>query len=388
MSTPNFERDGWRPDEDRDRKPFGLARLAAKTPWALFAVLGAIAFLTASAGLALPQASGHAYQRLVKPAGFTDTLLYREITARVQAGEDYYRAATSSQRAHHYPLRPAVAVREPTEAWLLALLGSDLGRRAALFLLVIFTIETVRRALSAIGVGVSGRLYGMLAIGQSFIYAALPDGPYGHEVWAGLLLTSAIAVWRPGRYGMSIALAFTACLFREIAAPALLAMIFCAAADRRWREVWAWTAAAAAFGLLAAGHLWLVSRQILPTDLSSPGWTAVGGWPFILATARENALLTLLPAPVISVATSIALLGLARAQGPWARRLAVVTFAFVGLFWFVGRPDNAYWGNLYCPLLALGLIWAPRALRDLSRAGGFRIRDQDPQPAGVSGAPP
>ena len=369
MSTPDLERDGRRLEEGRHRGRSAISRVVATTPWALFAVLGAIAFLTASAGLRLPQASGHAYQRLVTPAGFTDTLLYKEITARVQTGEDYYRAATSSQRAHHYPLRPAVAVREPTEAWLLAVLGSDLGRRAALFLLVIFTTETVRRALSTIGMGLPGRLYGVLAVGQSLVYAALPDGPYVHEVWAGLLLTSSVAVWRPGRYGMSVALAFTACLFREIAAPALLAMIFCAAADRRWREVWAWGAAAAAFGLLAAAHLWLVSHQILATDLASPGWTAVGGWPFILANARENLLLALLPAPAASVATSLALLGLASARGPWARRLAAVTFAFVALFWFVGRPDNAYWGNLYGPLLALGLIWAPRALRDLSRPG-------------------
>jgi hypothetical protein len=164
----------------------------------------------------------------------------------------------------------------------------------------------------------------------------------------------------------SIALAFAACLFRELAAPVLLAMAACALIERRSREGLAWCGATAAFGALVSIHLWFASRQSLPTDLASQGWTEIGGWRFILTTARRNVALFPLPTAILSVAVALALLGHARAANPWARRIAAVTLAFVGLFWFVGRPQNVYWGTLYAPLIPLGLLNAPRLLRDLA----------------------
>lgn len=333
-------------------------RWFAKAPWPLLAVVAVIVFLAESAG---PPAPGAA----PKAGGYSDIALYRDVAARVQAGEDYYVAAAALQRAHHYPLKPAVTVREPTEAWVLAALRNDLLRRAAIFALAAFAIIATHRALASNGLGASGRIFGVLLVAPCLVAVAVPVSPYLHEVWAGLLLAGALAVWRPGRFGPSVALALAACLFREIAAPALLVMAACAAADRRWREVRAWCAATAVFSLLAAAHLWLVSRQILPSDPASPGWVEVGGWRFVLTTARLNGPLILFPPVVASVVVSLALLGFARAEGQWGRRLAAITFTFMGLFWFVGRPDNLYWGALYSPLLLLGLLWVPRALRSL-----------------------
>jgi hypothetical protein len=37
----------------------------------------------------------------------------------------------------------------------------------------------------------------------------------------------------------------------------------------------------------------------------------------------------------------------------------------------VGRPDNEYWGELWAPLLPLGLALAPAALGDLAKQAGW-----------------
>lgn len=337
-------------------------RLAARPllafPWPALAIAALIATLTASAG-DVPAGSGP------HPHRYTDRTLYRAITARVQAGQDYYVAAAAEQRAHAYPTKPAVALREPIEAWLLAALQVDWARWAVLLALAAFVTLALQRALEGQGLSLPWRTAGVALAATGLANAGTPQAPYLHEVWAALLICGSLALWRPGRYAASIALALGACLFREIAAPVLLAMCVCAGFERRWREVFAWCAAAAVFGVLALIHLWLASRQAQPGDLSSPGWAVVGGWRFIVATGRRNLALALLPAWAVSVAMALALIGLARVEGAWWRRVAAVTMAFVVLFWFVGRPDNYYWGILYAPLAPLGLMWLPKLAREL-----------------------
>ncbi|MGB3166656.1 MAG: hypothetical protein WBA68_07780, partial [Alteraurantiacibacter sp.] len=53
----------------------------------------------------------------------TDLLLYRAIAERIAAGENYYAVAVDEQRARNFPVRPGLAVRLPTLAWLAAALG-------------------------------------------------------------------------------------------------------------------------------------------------------------------------------------------------------------------------------------------------------------------------
>lgn len=334
-------------------------RYFARVPWPLLAVLTAIVVLTASVGLTPPAPTRD------RPGVYHDRDLYQAVTARVQAGENYYTAAAAEQRAHGYPTKPAVTFREPTEAWLLAALRFDFARGAVLFALAVFTALAIHRALEHAGVATLGRVAGLTLAATGIAICGVRAAPYLHEIWAGLLISSSLAVWRPGRYGWSVCLAFAACLFREIATPVLLVMAGCAVVERRWREAAAWCAATAVFGGVALAHLWFASRQALPTDITSAAWAAIGGWRFIVATARQNILLAWMPAAAVSVIVALALLGMAHAEGFWGRRLAAVTFSFAAVFWFVGRPDNYYWGGLYAPLLPLGLLYAPRALRAL-----------------------
>src|SRR5204862_73986 len=59
------------------------------------------------------------------PGHYTDMRLYRDIVTEMQAGKGYYQAATDTQRAHHYPTRPFVTVREPALYVLAATQGWD-----------------------------------------------------------------------------------------------------------------------------------------------------------------------------------------------------------------------------------------------------------------------
>ena len=52
-----------------------------------------------------------------------DLALYAAIADRVKKGEDYYRAAMTEQRARFFPVRPGLAVRLPTFAFLSAFAG-------------------------------------------------------------------------------------------------------------------------------------------------------------------------------------------------------------------------------------------------------------------------
>ena len=64
------------------------------------------------------------------------------------------------------------------------------------------------------------------------------------------------------------------------------------------------------------------------------------------------------------------LFGFACANGAWGRRIATVIFAFAGMFWFAGRPENAYWGFLYTPLMPLG--WSSRFAPPLKASAKLR----------------
>src|SRR6187402_729926 len=94
----------------RDPAIITRTRLTALSPAPALAVLLAVLLLI-GVGLALPPSGG-----LGGGPGGGDAALYRQISARVAAGEDYYHAAAVEHRASDYPLKPFTAVRLPTLA--------------------------------------------------------------------------------------------------------------------------------------------------------------------------------------------------------------------------------------------------------------------------------
>ena len=81
-----------------------------------------------------------------------------------------------------------------------------------------------------------------------------------------------------------------------------------------------------------------------------------------------NAFLFSLPAWVSAIYLPLALLGLIGWRGRAATRITVTASAYLAAFAIVGLPFNDYWGLLCAPLLPFGLVWAPAAIQDLSRA--------------------
>jgi hypothetical protein len=303
-----------------------------------------------------------------RSAPFVDADLYKNVVTRVSSGQDYYSAAAAENRAHRYPTTPAPVFREPWLAWLLAALRFDVLRDAVL-LSVSFVVEglffreLIRSGLGPVGVVAA---FALFATGVSI--TAQYGAPYLHEVWAAFLIALSLMVYRADRWVIAVGLGFTACLFRELAAPYLLVMAAFALHERRWREFAAWVGATIIFGIVFAAHLALASGLHRPGDLSSPGWLGLGGIPFMVASSRWNVLLQYLPDPPVALAICLSIIGLAGWRDPRASRAALVVGGYMAAFNVVGRPDTSYWGQLCTPLLAMGLVLSPVAARDLVRS--------------------
>ena len=302
----------------------------------------------------------------VVAAGDSDIDLYRAVAARVGRGEDYYAVAAAEHRARGYPMAPAAVVREPTQALLLAAVPQPVAW-TLLLALAGGALFALWRALDVAGVSARGRLWGLVPLAGGVATAGVPTAIYMHEMWAALLIALSLALRRPDHWIVPVMLGLAACLFRELAAPYLMAMATCALAERRWREAAGWAAGLAVFAALFAIHLALVAAQQRTGDVASPGWLGLGGWPFVVATARWDAYLASPPAWLVAAAVCLSLVGFAGRRGPLAARAGLILAGYLAAFVVVGRRDNIYWGLLYAPILPLGIVFAPAALRDLAR---------------------
>ncbi|MGZ3313713.1 MAG: hypothetical protein ACXU8Q_06070, partial [Caulobacteraceae bacterium] len=101
-------------------------------------------------------------------------------------------------------------------------------------------------------------------------------------------------------------------------------------------------------------HAMIVLRHTLPTD---PGmaWVRLGGWRFLLAANRWNAIVALTPW-LAALLPPAALAGALAWAWPIGRRLGFILLGYAAGFLVVGRPEDTYWGLMIAPLLPLG--WA------------------------------
>ena len=360
-----------------------MTRFATWSRWPARLVLAAMAGLVFYAAL-LPQAI---------PAsspirGYNDTTLYEAIADRVAAGEGYYAAAAAEQRANGYPTAPPQVFREPLLTWLLALLRFDLLRRVTIIGLALGVALAMRSALEREGVPTTPRLIAMAALSTGVAIAGVNRIYFLHEAWAALLIALSLALYRPGRWLLPVTIAVAACLVREIALPYLLAMGAFALWERRWREFAGWAAGAAAFLALYALHLLNTQALYRAGDLVSSGWIALGGARFVLETAHRSVALNLVPPVVVAFAVAVGLAGLVGARNAIAARCALVVGGYMAAFLVVGRPDNGYWGLLYAPLLPLGWVVGPLAVRDLLRSALGRVAGSGRDDAALGPSPP
>jgi hypothetical protein len=229
-----------------------------------------------------------------------------------------------------------------------------------------------RGRMEEMGVAPGARIAATVALLLGFTFAFSPRIYLLHEAWAAVFLGLALAVYKPSRWPLSVGLAVLACLFRELAAPVLGVMGFFALIEGRPREAAGWGAGLVVFAACYAAHLALASQLYRPGDLISPGWLAFGGLPFVFETARRCVPLGLGATPIVALGALAGLTGLAGSRNPLAARCALIVGGYMGALMVVGRPDNGYWGLLYAPLLPLGILLFPAALRDLMAASSVK----------------
>lgn len=336
-----------------------MAKIAGR---ALLALIAALSLWGAVASLIAPPTSVAPVAPMAR-----DAELYRAVAARVQAGEDYYIAAATEQRARNYPLKPFVTVRPPLLATATAAAGGPATMGVILQLLVLATLGAVVLRLRSVSENRVERIAAIGLAALSLLVIAQPDLALWHEAWAAVLVALALAVHRPERWWPSVPIALVAALVRELAIPFLLVMGFWALVEKRRAEAAAWGAALTIAAVALALHAQAVAAVVTVADPISPGWSGAGGWPFVASMLAKTSMFAMLPAWIAAALVPFALLGWARLADGTARRAALWTGGMMAAFMLFGRPDNFYWGLMLAPLLPIGLAFAPRAVHSLAR---------------------
>ena len=289
----------------------------------------------------------------------TDAALTQGVIDHMRAGAGYYDAMETALRAQGYAMRPFWSFRLPLLAKFTAAFPTDAVPRLLLVTLsvAVWVVWTLRME-SRWSLAVAG---GLLTF--SVFLAWAPGWLLFHDVWAGLLIALALGLHPRSRWA-AVACGVIALGVREHAVIFAGVMLLCAWRDRYERL--AWSAAIAGFTIYVLIHAWIVSQHVLPGDIGK-NWVTVGGWSFIVSTARWTWLTAFSPTPVCAVVMPVALLGLAYLRDH--RPLAVVG-AYVVLFLFVGIADDWYWGLLYSPLLAVGIANVPATVLGVLKKEG------------------
>jgi hypothetical protein len=348
----------------------GYDRFAHWPRGAAWAALVVIAVVLAAAVWTAPGAPAHgeaaqAHSSAPAPAVRDyDLQLYDHIAQRVAAGENYYTVAVAEQRARDFPVRPGIAVRLPTLAYLTAWLGPN-GLLALSLVLALGILAAWWRRLGEEPGGTDRRIVALLLLAIGSLIALKPQYLAQHEVWAGLLLALGGGLHRPGKWRAAWLPVALALAIRELALPFLLLLVALAAWRRDWREFAAWVALAVLFALGLAWHLHEVAKYLLPGDRLSPSWLVFRGLPGWTGNIVQSSVLHLLPIRLAAPLALLPLLGWAAWKTP-AGRFFTLLFAGYGLlFMIAGRANNFYWALVATPAWFVGYAFLPMGLRSL-----------------------
>lgn len=306
-----------------------------------------------------------------------DLILYDVVIERVSKGENYYQIAAEEHRKRSYPLRPGLAVRLPTLAYIDAALGEPGLRIVALVLMLSVLAAWWQRlgpeprgepgGLQHRGIGLA-LLFMSAALGLNHDYFVL------HEMWAGMLLALAFGLHRPRggaggrRYGAALAAAALALAIRELALPFVALMAAMAMWRRDWKEAAAWSALIAVFLGVMAVHLHLVNQQVLPSDGLSAPWLALRGLSGWLSNLILSSSLHFLPHYIAGPLVMLMIFGWAGWKSPAGDFATLLYLGYGVAFMIAGRWNNFYWGAMIVPGLYIGLAFAPRAANSLWRS--------------------
>ncbi len=305
-----------------------------------------------------------------------DLALYDAVIARIAKGESYYGVIVEEHRKARYPVRPGLAVRLPTLAYLDAWLGVTGQTVAAILLLAAVILAWWRRLGSEPGAAKRRILaFALLAVGASLglnrYFFVL------HEQWAGMLLALSFGLHRVGRdgkgkWGAALAVAALALAIRELSLPFVLLMAAMALWRGDRREGLAWSALAAVFLALLAVHLSIIAAQTLPSDPLGKSWLELRGLSGWISNVVLSSNIRSAPHWIAGPVMVLALFGWAGWRSP-AGTFGTLLYLGYGLaFIIAGRGDNFYWGFMVAPAMGIGLAFAPDWLKSLWRSAKLR----------------
>jgi hypothetical protein len=352
--------------------PSRYAGMAASRARIVLAVL-IVAMIAALTALAAPGPPPATPDPVHKGQDRADVLLYEGEVAAVRAGGDYYRVAADAQRQGGYPVRPMFTMRLPTLVVALA----SIPPWAAPILLWALCASVAATWWVRLGGFVSRtqpRIVGLLLLASGMMAFYDPGLVYFHEIWSGLLIALALAIWRPGRWVEAVGITLIAMLIRETSA--LFAAIMCVTAfsEGRRREALGWVGPAVVLAIAVAFHAQAWVRVVQPDDPVTQGWLGLLGFGFFVKTMTLVTALAVIPLWLGAPLVVLAIFGWTALRDPVGWRVAAMFVVYGLLLSVFCRIDTYYWAMLVAPLLLVGLAFAVDGLRDLVTAAIDRRR--------------
>lgn len=302
-----------------------------------------------------------------EPARDDDLAFYDRVIERIAGGQAYYDVVVEEQRARDYPVRPGLAVRLPTLAYIHAAMG-EAGMTVLAILLMGATVWAWWKRLDE---EPGGRRVQRIGAALILMGASLGLNRYHfvlHELWAGMLLALAFGLHRPGRWGGSLAVAALALAIREHALPFVLLMGAIAAWRRNWKEAAAWGALIMVFLVALAWHFALVSSHVLPSDPEGPDWLVLRGLSGWLGNIVLSSNLRFLPHEIAGPLVLLMVLGWAGWKSPAGTTGTLLYLGYGLAFMLAGRANNFYWGAVVAPAMFVGLAFVPMSVTSLMQS--------------------
>ncbi|MFT3978033.1 MAG: hypothetical protein QM688_13110 [Sphingomonas bacterium] len=291
-------------------------------------------------------------------------MLLENIVADMRYGSDYYTAAATELRRSNDPLKPFLAFRMPTLAVMQAALP-DGAAIALLFLLGAGAAAAWYARLGAAFIGWQPRAFAaIMALGGLASFARI-DLIAFPEIWAAPLIALSLAVWRTKDVTAAIAIGLCAMLIRESAVLYCAIMAAAALIEGRRREFVGWAAAILVFLLALGFHAHAVSLVVRPLDGFTAGWPGMLGFGFFVRMAAQASAFAQLPMWLAAPLTGLSLIGWAAWRDPLGGRVFAILAGYALLLAFICQADSCYWALIAAPVMAIGLVFAPDALREL-----------------------
>ncbi|MGN6376915.1 MAG: hypothetical protein ACTHMG_15380 [Sphingomonas sp.] len=297
--------------------------------------------------------------------GEAEIVLYGSVVDALRHGAAYYAATAAALRDGGYPLSSFLSFRLPTLAVIEAALP-PMVIDALLLLLGVGTVVAWYLRLQPEMRRGAPLIIALLVVIVAAMPFAQPDLALLHEVWAGLLVSLALALYRRDRWVETVAITLIAMLIRETALLFALVMAVLALTENARREVIGWAAAIAVFGVVVVFHAAAANAAAATADPGAADWSTLLGFGFFVRSVALVSPLAVLPLALAAILVGLALVGWASWAGPTGARGTATILLYAALVSIAARADTFYWAAIIGPLLPIGLLFAPDGIMSLA----------------------